>query len=380
MVWWSGWAIICGGMFSPLFRWRLRGWEKVPRDGNFFLLSNHTSAFDPVWISWPIARRCNYMASSALFRIPVLGSVISAYGAFPKAKFVKDAQSMKTLMKLFKNDEIIVMFPEGERTWDGRTREVLPGIGRLVKKLDSRVVAGRILTGHMFHPRWAAYPRWVPIRVEHELLEFPPDATVEQINAAITRAITIDVDSIKAPPLSFGFRLAEGLPDYLWACPQCHSLRSLRVPRRDRNAVQCSSCSSRWKLDVSCRMHGTTETSVYRAHDLITGHFGERPRMGDEVLVSENEGQIALIPRGSKEPPKVLAAGLVRLTEDALHVGTWSVPLAELRAVSVEIRNELWIYRGDQRLRLEPGSDSTLLWAHFLKKWLSSQPDRVTAR
>ena len=361
-VWWLGWVIICGVFFTPFFRWRLKGWQVVPRDGNFFLLSNHTSAFDPVWISWPLARRCNYMASAALFRIPFLGALISAYGAFPKAKFVRDAQSMKTLMRLYKDDEIIVMFPEGERTWDGRTRDVLPGIGRLVRKLKARVVAGRILTGHMFHPRWARYPRWVPIRVEHEVLEFEPGADVETINAAISKAITIDVEAIEAPRFSFGWRLAEGLPDYLWACPHCHALRGLQVAE-DRDRVECTECGSTWRVDIACKLHGTTNTTVARAHDVISQHRAALPL----ELESTDDGVISLIPRGADSEPEEVARGRLRLDPDALHVGEWSLPLAEIRAISVEIRNELWLYQGDKRLRLEPGSDSTLMWAWFLQ-------------
>lgn len=377
IIWWSGWVGICGVFMTPLFRWRLRGWEKVPRNGNFFLLSNHTSAFDPVWVSWPIARRCNYMASAALFRIPVLGPIISTWGAFPKAKFVKDPEAMRTLTTLYERDEIIVMFPEGERTWDGRTRAVLPGIGRLVTRLGAKVVCGRILTGHMFQPRWAHWMRWVPIRCEHRVLDLDGSESPEEVNRLITEAITIDVDSIEAPPFSFGWRMAEGLPDYLWACPSCFELRSLEVAREDRNAVVCQACSARWTVDVACKLHGSTETTVARAHDALTRHFGERPRDALEGLCAQGEGNIAVIPRGSKAAPDVQATGTVRLTEKALTVGDWVLPLNQVQAVSVEIRNELWLYRGGTRYRLVPGTDSTLLWAHFLEKWrVVNEPTR----
>ena len=224
------------------------------------------------------------------------------------------------------------------------------------------MVAGRILTGHMFHPRWAKYPRWVPIRVEHEVLEFEPGADVETINAAISKAITIDVEAIEAPRFSFGWRLAEGLPDYLWACPHCHALRGLQVAE-DRDHVECTECGSTWRVDIACKLHGTTNTSVARAHDVISQHRAALPL----ELESTDDGVISLIPRGADSEPEEVARGRLRLDPDTLHVGEWSLPLADIRAISVEIRNELWLYQGDKRLRLEPGSDSTLMWAWFLQ-------------
>ena len=172
---------------------------------------------------------------------------------------------------------------------------------------------------------------------------------------------TTDADPWAAR-FSFGWRLAEGLPDYLWACPHCHALRGLQVAE-DRDRVECTECGSTWRVDIACKLHGTTNTTVARAHDVISQHRAALPL----ELESNDDGVISLIPRGADSEPEVVARGRLRLDPDALHVGEWSLPLAEIRAISVEIRNELWLYQGDKRLRLEPGSDSTLMWAWFLQ-------------
>ena len=45
---------ILAPLMLGLCRVRWSGRDKVPRDGAFLLLSNHTSVLDPVWGAWPL--------------------------------------------------------------------------------------------------------------------------------------------------------------------------------------------------------------------------------------------------------------------------------------------------------------------------------------
>jgi 1-acyl-sn-glycerol-3-phosphate acyltransferase len=103
-----------------------------------------------------------YMAAAGLLRIPILGSWLRALGSFPKMKYVKDPASMATTQALWDQDQLITIFPEGRRTWDGDPTEVSDGIGRLIQRLDARVVFATLENAYLMHPRWARYPRRVP--------------------------------------------------------------------------------------------------------------------------------------------------------------------------------------------------------------------------
>ena len=356
--WWFFWSTF-GPLWTLAFRWLPGQAPKTPRDGPFLLVANHTSAFDPVWIAYFLMRRSSFMASSALFRLPILGRLLPLCGCFPKEKFVKDRDSMKTLAERYAAGDVIVMFPEGTRTFDGRTRPVLPGIGRLVKRLNARVVCARILNGHLFHPRWAKFPRWIPIRVEHDPpREWGPDATVEEINAEISRAITIDPSAAPTGWWSPGFRMAEGLPDFLWACPDCFQQEGL-VAKGSR--VACQACGSAWTVDNAGRMRGDTTLFVHEAHDRIAEHFGDHDLSGQARLVRV---------KGRGHEP--LDEGAATLTAEGLQVGQTLLPLRELRAVSVEVQNRLTFRHGDELLELLPQGQSTLKWGHFLARRLKA--------
>ena len=356
--WWFAWASI--GLPSLLaFRWYSADAHRTPRDGPFLLVANHTSTFDPFWIAWWLLRRSTFMASSALFRLPMLGWLLPLCGCFPKEKFVKDRDSMRTLAERYEAGDVIVLFPEGTRTFDGRTRPVLPGIGRLVKRLNARVVCARIVNGHLYYPRWARYPRWIRIQVEYDAPRtWDESATVEQINADISEAIRIPHEAPPTGAFAPGFRTAEGLPDYLWACPSCFLQEGLVA---QGSHLQCRGCQGRWRVTTANRLEGTSSVSVPEAFDTLVEHFGDHPIQGRVSLRR-------LLPGRRFE---TVDEGQASIDEGGLQVGQTLIPFDELHAVSVEVQNRLTVRRGDELLELVPQGQSTLKWGHFLNRRLN---------
>ncbi len=97
------------------------GVENVPADGSFILMSTHRSHFDiPVLMS-EVPRQFRIVAKATLFKIPILGWIMSAAGyvrvdrSDPKQAFAsldKAAESVISGMPL-------LIFPEGTRSPDG---------------------------------------------------------------------------------------------------------------------------------------------------------------------------------------------------------------------------------------------------------------------
>lgn len=387
----AGW-VLC--WFGAKLLWQLEYEyeEPFPQDGPVLLLCNHTSTLDPIWVAWGAWRPMHYMASQQLFRFKALGMLIRSLGAFPKVKNTRDPNANKTLEDLYKDGRGIVLFPEGTRTWDGRLAEVRPGLGRMVKRLDARVIIGRVTTGHLRRPRWAAHARRVPVRVRYSAPRtFSDDMSAEEITAEVTEAMRIEPDTITAPDGSWGTRLAEGLPQFLWACPECFEVEALAVEDDDRDCIGCTLCGARWRLDVSNNMHAESErvedTAVHRAAEAIEGHFGSPPvadsdRFEQDGIVLESlDMDIGTLPRGSREMRPV-ASGHARLYEDRLECdgvdgGTWEVALEDVKAVSVELHSVLQLRTQDCLFQLNPSDESTVKWAHFLRPWQERARDKA---
>ena len=358
-----------------------RATRKLPEEGIIWV-SNHTSMFDPIWVGMVWWRPFRFMASAALWRIPILGAWLSGVGTFPKMKFVKDKASVMGAVNMVKSGQVVMIFPEGFRTWDGKTRPVIPGIGRMIHRLQCPVMVTRNLTGHLIRPRWVEHFRFIPLVMEvDEPLRFGPFITPEEIEAELNRRLAIDPEPENVGWFNFGWKRAEGLPRYLWACPSCFALDALSVQKKNRNAVSCSACDSAWQIDLRCRLHGLTpdapSMTVAEAAEELFNHFGSPPMSpsnsfdSDGICLECPQMEIVRLDQGKKKVPVahgrgVLRTDSLRLLDDAGDE-VWSLALSDLESVSVEVGSRIQIRIGGDLFGVNPGEESPLKWAHFLR-------------
>jgi 1-acyl-sn-glycerol-3-phosphate acyltransferase len=111
---------------------RARGQENVPASGGCVLACNHLSNFDPWPLGMPLwpTRWLRFMAKSELYWWP-LRLLLNAAGAFKVKRGVGDLEAMETAVRLAREGEVVVMFPEGTRRKKG-----------LVKKHQARARSG----------------------------------------------------------------------------------------------------------------------------------------------------------------------------------------------------------------------------------------------
>lgn len=208
-----------------------------------------------------------------------------------------------------------------------------------------------------------------------------------EITAEIADAMRIDPDSVRAPEGSSGERLADGLPFYLWACPNCFEMESLGVEAVDRDCIACESCDARWRVDVHNRLHALSnnaeDTAVHRAAESIESHFGDPPiadstRFEDDGVILESpDMQIGTLPRGSRKLEPVVR-GRARIFEDRIECEPpdgqpWVLPFRDVKAVSVELQSVLQLRTEDCLFQLDPAGESTVKWSHFLRPWHARQ-------
>jgi 1-acyl-sn-glycerol-3-phosphate acyltransferase len=106
-------------IFKTLWRFRIVDAANVPRDGALILACNHVSYLDPPALGGAAPRPVTYMAKHELFRIPVLGPVITGLGAFPVDRSRGDVAAIRTAVGVLKTGACLGIFPEGTRNPDG---------------------------------------------------------------------------------------------------------------------------------------------------------------------------------------------------------------------------------------------------------------------
>ncbi|MCP4805159.1 MAG: 1-acyl-sn-glycerol-3-phosphate acyltransferase [Proteobacteria bacterium] len=360
------WTTLKFGLMWPM-RVRIKGLDEVPKTGGAMLLPNHTTFFDVLICFWGLHRPSHGIGSEQVFRLPGVGWFLEMVGGIPYTKGAKDGDAVRRLVECYEGGNIIGMFPEGLRSWTGAPLPIRRGTGRLVKSLGCPLLFCRVDTGFLQHPRWATWPRLVPWTMEYELQQVDPDATADEINEQIARGIAVDPELVELPEGSWGFRLADGLPDFLWACPECFAMESLTV-QSGGNHVACSHCARRWRVDLRSQLVGETQDAttmgVALARDALDAHFSL------STHISCHEMEVTAVRRGQlKREPVVTGAARMTDTGLEIHKGDevlWFLPYEDMVAVLLQFRNALQIRVDGANYQLVPHGESTLRWHHFL--------------
>jgi 1-acyl-sn-glycerol-3-phosphate acyltransferase len=147
------------GIARLLFRIRFAGVEHVPLAGPVVLAPNHVSYMDPVLLTIPVHRPLHYMTLDVFFGVPGLGGLIRWFRAFPVRELELDRLAIRTGMRILRDGQALVVFPEGGRSPDGRLLPFRPGAFRLALQVDAPVVPVTIAGAHAAWPAARRFPR-----------------------------------------------------------------------------------------------------------------------------------------------------------------------------------------------------------------------------
>ncbi|BCU79060.1 lysophospholipid acyltransferase family protein [Luteolibacter sp. LG18] len=178
-IYWCGWMTL-GAAFRSLFGMRVIGAEKLVTEGAVLVASNHESFLDPPLIGNLYRTEMWYLARKTLFR--GFGAwLYPRWNAIPVDQDRPDMGSLKTVIKLLKEGERVLVFPEGERTLDGNLGEVQPGIGLVAVKSGAVIQPVRIRGAREALPRGSGRIRFARISVT---VGDPIRLTAEEIKAS----------------------------------------------------------------------------------------------------------------------------------------------------------------------------------------------------
>ena len=97
------------------FNLKIVGKENVPKEGAYILCANHKSNWDPPLVVSSIKRKMYVMAKQELFKNKFIKWFGDKCCVFPVKRGMRDIESIKYSLKLLKDGEILVIFPEGTR-------------------------------------------------------------------------------------------------------------------------------------------------------------------------------------------------------------------------------------------------------------------------
>jgi 1-acyl-sn-glycerol-3-phosphate acyltransferase len=96
-------------------RLSVKGVENIPTSGAFILAPVHRSSIDIPISSAVTRRRMRFMGKDSLWKFKIVGSALSALGAFPVTRGSADLEALKRCIAFVNAGEPLVLFPEGTR-------------------------------------------------------------------------------------------------------------------------------------------------------------------------------------------------------------------------------------------------------------------------
>ena len=253
----------------------------------------------------------------------------------------------------------ILMSPEGVRSGNGRTCELVPSTAAVLKKLRCNVITVRIHGGYLTTPRWGKGIRKGEITVE-KIAEYSKENIAAMDAAEFQKLIEADLYE-DAYAYNAGKKIryrgknkAEGIETQLYLCPSCNKLATIQ----SRGDEFFCDCGLKGSVDEYGLLSG--EGFTFRTvaewddwqEEKLVGMIREIKKAGiagtdngvsrdngigsdttDRIIVSSPALSFKEI--SSKHKETVLANGDLSITNHSISVGEKTVEFTDLSGVSI---------------------------------------------
>ena len=135
-------------IYKFAFKGHLIGRDNIPQKDAFIMVSNHGSLLDPPLLGHALGRNISFMAKAELFKIPFLGFIIKACGAYPVKRGIADKNTIKIACEKLSNDHCIGIFIDGTRQKNGRVNKPKQGAALLAFKNQKLLLPVAIVNSH----------------------------------------------------------------------------------------------------------------------------------------------------------------------------------------------------------------------------------------
>jgi len=368
-------------MIKRRFRFELAGDADPEPEPPYVVVANHGNFFDP-WILGPyFGKALRIMMNDDGFRAGAVSRwYLHGIGAFPKKKGAHDLRAMKSTLKFLKNGEPVLIFPEGQATWDGETQPIYGGIERMVKRAGCPLVIVCFRGNFLSRPWWAEADRKGRITIERSAIPAARLAAMSEaeVLAAIKQGVyNNDIADERNRAIEFrGKRLAEGLQRLVWSCMCCDATDAITVAG---DTITCDRCNNTWTVDAHCRLRA--DSSGIPCFGDLHAWFQDHKRVareaiaaaGDSTVLAANKG-VTLLREDTDGRFVAESVGTLTLTRDELTfvperggLATSRFPVEQLTSYAIQRKDVFEITSGGVDYRFEMAGRSPMKWLVYVR-------------
>ncbi|MBN2097162.1 MAG: 1-acyl-sn-glycerol-3-phosphate acyltransferase [Candidatus Omnitrophica bacterium] len=152
--------IIFGIFAKTCLRLRVEGRGNLPAQGAFILAANHASSLDPFVIIAAVNRYIRWLVIHEYYDQPYFRWFLK------KMRFIRIENNLpKEAFRALKYGQVIGIFPEGRRCWDGKLGPARPGATVLAERTAVPVVPVVVLGSFQALPRTKKWIKFSPVTV-----------------------------------------------------------------------------------------------------------------------------------------------------------------------------------------------------------------------
>lgn len=185
--------------------YRIRGVENVPMTGRCIVACSHLSLADPLAMLVACPRALFYMAAEELHQMKWVGPTIRFLQSYPVRRGEWDSDAIAHTRALLRNEQGVVVYPEGRISPTGELLPLYPGVAMLALRERAPVIPAVMQGTNGFLPLGAKFVRYHPKSITFgKPLDFGSPRPGESIKAQVQAA----TDRLREA------MLALGAPDY----------------------------------------------------------------------------------------------------------------------------------------------------------------------
>ncbi len=219
------------------------------------IISNHVCKYDPVFVALALKKPLYFVAMDDLASRKHFGPFLRfCFNIIPKSKSVSDYKCVKTMLKVKNEGLKLVLFPEGNRNYNGRLGTIEDSTAKMLKTFKVPIAFLNIIGGYGTDPRWGKRYRRGYNTIKLRYLMMPDEAqslSIDDMNKRMNEYLTVDDYALGGPYK--GKNKANYMERILFRCPDCGAISHLYTKGDD---IFCDACgyNARYQEDLTFKL------------------------------------------------------------------------------------------------------------------------------
>ena len=105
-------------IYKLFFRLEVKGLENEMKEGACIICANHISMHDIFFLGTHLKRQIYFFAKKELFKNPILGKILRAFGTISVNRGAGDLKAIKSTIEVLEKGNYVGLFPQGTRIPD----------------------------------------------------------------------------------------------------------------------------------------------------------------------------------------------------------------------------------------------------------------------